>query len=461
MSDPVLRYVKSRASVHFIGIGGVGMAGLARLLHQSGHRVSGSDNARSPRVDALVEQGITCVSGHRIQNLGSGTDSPAWAVRTPAVDEDNPEVRALRARGIPVFSRGQVLAALANSRTTVAVAGAHGKTTTSAMLAHLLRATGVDCGYAVGGDTALPGNIADCGTADPFVIEADESDGTLALYRPETGMVTCIEWDHVERFPTLDSLLRVYYRFTGNCKHLWIREGDALSEKICADHPRVYRAGTGSGADAQLIEAENDADGQRVEARIFSDRLSFHLPLPGIHNAWNALMALAAAVQQGCDLSTLIPAMASFPGVARRFDRLTVSGITLVHDYAHHPTELAAVLDSCRALSPRNIWLVFEPHRYSRTRHLLNEFAQILGTVDHLALLPVYAASELPEQGADSRTLADECRKSGTDLVCWKTMQEGVEAWASRLQSGDLVLMAGAGSIEGMKDLFANRLAEG
>ena len=441
-----IRFWERPARVHLIGIGGVGMAGLARLLLQKGFSVSGSDRHPNRLTRDLEMQGVTFYSGHDPANLKS---LPDWAIRTPAVGEGNPEVDGLRNRQIPLFVRGQVLAAFANTRHGVAIAGAHGKTTTTAMLAAIVHPEGA--GYAVGGETALPGGVADAGTKENFVYEADESDGTLAHYAPEVGVLTHVEWDHVERFRCEDALLQCYRVFAQRCGQLWIKEGDLLAEQVCKGLAGVRRVGDSGAADLRLMEAVSDPEGQQVKFCMGGDIYSFRILLPGHHNAWNALMAVAAAAQLGISPEQSCEALQGFKGVARRFQIEERRGIRLIQDYAHHPTEIRAVMESARALKPKRLWVVFQPHRFSRTRHLLREFSEALQGVDRLALLPVYAASEVSTQGVGTPRLAEVCRECGQRVELYESRFELQEVWVPELQAGDVVLILGAGDVEALQ----------
>ncbi len=431
------------ARVHFVGVGGVGMAGLARLLVQAGFSVSGSDAAANRLTALLAETGVEIFRGHAVGHVPAGV---LWAVRTPAVGEDNPEVQALRARGVPVFARGEVLAALSRTRRTVAVAGAHGKTTTAAMLTHLLRAAGVDCGYAIGGETGFPGVVADRGSSDWFVCEADESDGTLVHYAPEVGVLTHVEWDHVERFGSEAALLDCYRRFVARCGRVVIREADALARVVTADHAGVVML----GEDAVGPETVDDPEGQWVQARLNGEALRFRLPLPGRHNAWNAVMALTAAGLTGTEPVAAAASLETFASVGRRFERVNLKGVEIVHDYAHHPTEIRAVMASARALRPRRLVVAFQPHRFSRTRHLLGAFAEAFRGVDGLHLLPVYAASEARELGVDSDALLTACAQAlGRERVWMHGTGEAlIESVRKDLAIGDVFLIVGAGDIQ-------------
>jgi UDP-N-acetylmuramate--alanine ligase len=445
----VSRWLRAPSRVYLIGIGGVGMAGLARLLHQAGCGVSGSDSGSNRLTRDLEALGIRVRRGHAVSNVNAEFD---WAIRTPAVSEDNPEVEALRRRGIPVFARGEVLAAYSRTRRTLAVAGAHGKTTTSAMLAHVLRRSGIPTGYAVGGETAMPGRVADAGESGYFVCEADESDGTLALYAPEVTVLTHVEWDHVERFRSEAGLLDCYLRVVERSGTVWIREDDALAEKLCAGHADVRRLGRSAAADLRLVSATDDPEGQRIQFQSGEKAHEFRLELPGVHNAWNALMAIAVAGTVGVEPRAAAEALNIFEGVARRFQKRTVAGVTVIQDYAHHPTEIRAVLESARALRPRKLWLVFQPHRFSRTRHLLVDFAESFLGADSVSLLPVYAASEVPEQGMDSSRLAEACRERGVAVALWPTRAAAARELANVVSAGELVLIAGAGDVENLQD---------
>lgn len=421
------------------------MAGLARLFRQQGMQVSGSDLASNRLTGELKALGVSVVAGHHRRNI---PEEVKWAVRTPAIQTSNPELECLRSRHVPVYARGEVLAAVANARHSAAVAGAHGKTTTSAMVLHVLRSCGVEAGYAIGGETSFPGRVADEGDpAAPFVVEADESDGTLMLYRPQVGVITHLEWDHVERFPTEASLCACYRRFAQQSRTVWIREDDPLSVQVCRDHARLRRAGRSEKADLCMLEVTSSPQGVEFRFRVKGEVLSCRVPLPGEHNAWNALLSIGAAMDLGVEPQTAAAALAGYAGVGRRFQRTRHRGIQLIQDYAHHPTELRAVLESVRALNPRRIWMVFQPHRFSRTRHLLQEFAAALAEADYLALLPVYGAFERPEQGADSEQLADCCRTHHPGVRVWEDRAELLDEWMGRLEPGDVLLLAGAGDI--------------
>ncbi|MCC5847183.1 MAG: hypothetical protein JJU29_03740 [Verrucomicrobia bacterium] len=452
MNDLPAHWLASPTRVHLIGVGGVGMAGVARLLQQGGFVLSGSDTAPNRLTEGFQAKGGRFFRGHAVAHLD---DDVVWAVRTPAVGEDNPEVAALRARHIPVFARGDVLAAFSRQRQTVAVAGAHGKTTTSAMLTHLLRNAGIECGYAIGGETGFPGRVGDAGTSPWFVCEADESDGTLVQYAPEIGVLTHVEWDHVERFSSEAALMRCYRAFARRCGTLVVRADDALAMEIAADHPRVIRV----GENPKLLSAQSDPTGQEMEVEVDGQISRLRLPLPGKHQAWNALLAITAA-HCACGVSRFD--LSDFVSVGRRFERHEVAGVTVIHDYAHHPTEVRALMDSVRALGDRRVVAAFQPHRYSRTRHLLEGFADAFRGVASLHLLPVYAASEGRERGVDSDALAVCCRQRNPGLAVGfhRSRTELAGAVMKELGPEDIFMVVGAGDILMVVPMILEQLKE-
>ena len=439
------------ARVHMIGVGGVGMSGLARLLQGLGCTVSGSDTAPNPLTDALSAAGVRIFPGHAREHVNGAVD---WAVRTPAVDAENVELAALRGRHVPVYARGEVLAAYSRTRKTLAVAGAHGKTTTSAMLTHLLRAAGMQPGYAIGGETAFPGRVADTGEGPWFVCEADESDGTLTQYAPFVGVLTHVEWDHVERFPTEAALLQCYRRFVARCAHLVVWGADVLAMRVSNEHPQR----TVLGRDVLWDTDPWDGEGQGLCVHFPEGTVRTRLPLPGAHQARNAVMAMTAARAAGCSPAAMD--LQDFVSVGRRFSSEVVAGVRVLHDYAHHPTEVAALMDSVQSLGAARVVAAFQPHRYSRTRHLLQGFAEAFTSVDALHLLPVYAASEAKARGVDSDALA-ACFQAAcpqTSVTLHTDRADLVGQVSKELRPGDLFLIVGAGDIVMVEGMIKHNL---
>ncbi|WFB37663.1 UDP-N-acetylmuramate--L-alanine ligase [Kiritimatiellota bacterium B12222] len=455
MAEGIARFLGQPGRVHLMGIGGVGMAGLARLLMQAGCTVSGSDAQSNRLTRQLAAEGVRIFEGHDAQQV---FPLPDFAIRTPALGEGNVEVDRLRAHQIPVFVRGQVLAAYSHAYRSIAVAGAHGKTTTSSMMASILYETQQGSGYAVGGETSLPGRVADRGDGDCLVFEADESDGTLVYYAPEVGFLTHVEWDHIERFRSEDALLACYRRFVGNCERVWIREGDVLAERVCEGHSKIFRVGESAQADLQLCAATSDAMGQNLELKYKGELATCRLCLPGKHNAWNALMAIAGAAAFGVSVREACEALEKFQGVARRFQKVDKNGVMLIQDYAHHPTEIRAVMASVACLNPARLWVVFQPHRFSRTQHLLADFVDAFAGADALAMLPVYAASELASQGVGSELLVQRCREKYDQVEAFADRATLVKKWAPHFKAGDVVLIVGAGDVEALQSEFVDVL---
>lgn len=420
--------------IHCMGIGGIGVSGLAMLLAGEGHAVTGCDLAVPPQIGRwLARSGIAVATGHSRAHL-RGIDR---VVATPAVPPDNPELAGAAARGIPVTSRGAALAAYAAKRRTVAVCGTHGKTTTSCFAAALLKALGrrrpgpAAVGWCIGGWTKRLGCVAHPpGDGAPFVIEADESDGTLALYRPAVTVVTSIERDHVENFPSFDALADCFRAVCG-----------ATSGKVvyCADDPLCRDAargrdsiGYGFSPDAALrAEAvRDDAGGQNFTLVLNGEPLGgLRIGVPGRHNLLNALGAIGAALACGFGIAEIVRHLGVLDQLpARRFETVRCrGGFEVVADYSHHPTEIRALLDMVKA-SDRPVLAIFQPHRFSRTKDLLNDFpwafAPLSGagpTPDRLVLLPVYSAFEKPLYGASSSSLYAALRErhdaDGTGVV--------------------------------------------
>lgn len=434
--------------VHFVGVGGVGMAGLAFQLHRRGARVTGTDAGCSRVTAWLRTEGVAVQQGHRTEAVPADAD---WVVRTPAVADTNVELQVARARGLPVFSRGAVLAALFNEHRGIAVGGTHGKTTTTAMILHLLRAGGMDPSGCVGGELDEHGTVAVAGTDGWFVTEADESDGTLALYQPEIGIITNIEFDHMDYFPDEASFRACFEQFASGTRSLLLHRGDEpASRQVAALARRAVSFGPAPAATVAVSDVRADRSGSDfVLCHPAAGRHAFRVPLPGLHNVWNAAAALAAAWECGVRVAALVAGLASFRSVRRRFEIvLDAPGCMVVSDYAHHPTEIRAVLDAARRQGRRMV-AVYQPHRYTRTRTLAAEFPSSFDGLAHLVLAPVYAASEAPLDGGTS---ADLVRHFRPGLHVPVELAESLDdAWARAvrcLREGDMFLILGAGDVE-------------
>jgi UDP-N-acetylmuramate--alanine ligase len=456
--DDIRRWLDAPESrVHLMGAGGIGMAGLARLLAAKGLRVTGCDGG-APRTLAWLRRcGIDVVTGHDPAHL----DGVDWAVFSPALAPGHPERAAAEKRGLPLFRRGQVLPVLAETWRTIAVAGTHGKTTTSSMAAHILRACGVDASWCIGGELPPNGSPAGVGASGWLVIEADESDGTLAHYAPEIAVVTNIEFDHMEHFESEAAMTE--------CFRAFIRQ--ARTVVYGADDPEAARLGRGAGGVSFGLDGDADYRAEVLEAGPGGTRFSaglpggrtatVHLPLTGRHNVRNALAALAAC-ETGCgiDMAAACAALGSFALPKRRFEPVTEGrGIRVIADYAHHPTEIRALLDAARQAGAARIWAVFQPHRYTRTQALGPAFPPAFAGVDGVILLPVYAASEPPLAGGTSEDLLDQFRRQGgAPVELAADLPDAADRIQRRWRAGDWVLLVGAGDIEELGPVLRDRL---
>jgi UDP-N-acetylmuramate--alanine ligase len=439
--------------LHFVGIGGIGMAALAELLHMQGFEVSGSDLVRGATIDRLMELGIRVDIGHDRRGI-AGAET---VVRSSAISDTNPELEAARLADVPIVSRGALLAEVMRTKDAIAVAGSHGKTTTSAMTAHLLDAAGLDPTALIGGRVPRPVGSASpvkLGQGDLIVAEVDESDGSFLLTRPILAVLTNADPEHLDYYGTRDVLLDAFVEFA-NSVPFW---GAAI---LGIDHPgiaeiapritaRQIRFGFASDADVRAESVEDIPGGQRCHVRLPSDEtFSFDLPMPGRHNILNALAAIAVAFEQGVTAAILAESFQSFPGVARRFERKGRSfEIDVIDDYAHHPTEIRATLAGARSVHEGRITAIFQPHRYSRTRDCWDDFLTAFAGADCVIVTEIYAASESPLPGVTGEALALAITEAGhPNAVSGGSLAEIENAWPSRFEAGDLVLTLGAGDI--------------
>ena len=439
--------------IHFVGIGGAGMSGIAEILHKLGYAVSGSDQASSATTQRLAQLGLRIVIGHAAGHV-TGADA---VVTTSAVKPGNPEVLAAQQQGIPVVARAVMLAELMRHKLGIAIAGTHGKTTTTSLVTTVLTEAGVDPSFVIGGLLHSVDANARHGSGAHIVVEADESDASFLHLLPVLAVVTNIDADHMETYG--HDLQRLHSAFVDFIHRLPFY-GAAI---VCSDDagvrailPRLQRPvvtyGLGAGAQIRAVEVQAQAGGQMrfVVQRSGREALYVTLNLAGEHNVRNALAAIAVAGELELDDQAVLRALASFAGVGRRFQRwgdLPAAGgghFTLIDDYGHHPVEIAAVLAAARGAYPaRRIVLAFQPHRYSRPRDCFDDFVQVLGQADALMLTEVYAAGEAPIAGADARALLQRLR--GASFV--ESVQELPAAIVRQARGGDVEIVMGAGSI--------------
>jgi UDP-N-acetylmuramate--alanine ligase len=447
---------RSSARVHFVGIGGVGMSGIAEVLLTLGYKVSGSDAAASASTRRLSSLGATVDRGHAAEHVaGAGV-----VVVSSAIRADNPELLAARAQRIPVVPRAEMLAELMRFRRGIAVAGTHGKTTTTSLIASVLSEGGMDPTFVIGGQLLSAGANARLGGGKWLVAEADESDGSFLRLNPQIAVVTNIDADHLENYGgDFDRVRAAFSEFL----HRLPFYGLAV---LCVDDPEVaalaatmprhtVRYGFGEDADVRATDAMQDAGRTRFTLRLpETEAIEVTLNLPGRHNVLNALAAAAIGWQLGVAPESIARALEQFQGIGRRFNLLGELDFgngkaLLVDDYGHHPRELQAVFDAARAGWPqRRLVVAFQPHRYTRTRDLFDDFAAVLSGVDALLLTDVYPAGEAPIPGADTKALARAVRARGRiDPVLVGGVRELPNVLVDVLADGDLLLLLGAGDI--------------
>lgn len=447
--------------VHLLGIGGVGVAGVAVQLAARGYAVSGCDGSPGGLAAWLAGRGIPVACGHHPDHLA---DVPDWLVRSPAVPATEPELRAAQARGMPVYLRGTVLPALLAGRESIAVGGTHGKTTTSAMMAHVLESAGEPVSFCIGGEVPSLGGVARADRNAVMVVEADESDGTLALYEADHAIITNVELDHVDFFADAAELDACFAAFAAQARRTVV---------VCAEDAGAQRAAASSRARViryGLEQGDWTVSRLRPSARGISALVQHHgvtqgelvLGVPGRTNLLDALAVVALAVERGLPFAVVAAGLRTFRPVRRRFDVLAErNGITVISDYAHHPTEIAAFLQQVRGLQPRRILAVFQAHRYSRTAALGPAFPPAFEGVDELILAPIYAASEAPVQGGGLDDLASHFQRYGKIPVL--AVQSLLEAWPlirKKWRAGDVIAVIGAGDVEKIAFLAAAALTE-
>jgi UDP-N-acetylmuramate--alanine ligase len=437
--------------IHMVGIGGIGMSGIAEVLLTLGYSVSGSDTRPSTITERLQDLGATVYEGHRAENVGDAH----VVVTSSAVKADNPEVVEAHKRKIPVIPRAEMLAELMRLKYGIAVGGAHGKTTTTSMVASILAAAHLDPTFVVGGKVNQGGTTARVGRGDYFVVEADESDRTFLMFAPVVAVVTTIDREHLDQYSSLEDIQGAFLQFVNRVPFY----GAAI---LCLDEPNVQAIipnvkrpiityGTSSQAD--LIVSDIELRGLGSEFRLTykgEDLGIFALPHPpGIHNVLNATAAAAVALYLNVASDLIREGLAKFAGVGRRFDvKGAVNNITVVDDYGHHPAEIRATLEAARGCKFNRLLVLFQPHRYSRTQHLWDDFCKAFNQADVLALLDIYAASEVPIPGITSEALAKGIQEAGHKNVhYYRSMQDAIEFLLQEAKPGDAILTIGAGNV--------------
>jgi UDP-N-acetylmuramate--alanine ligase len=447
---------KDIGTIHFVGIGGIGMSGIAEVMHILGYKVQGSDVAEGYVVEGLRKQGIPIAIGHSADNLGDA----AVVVISTAVKRDNPEVEAAYDRRIPVVRRAEMLAELMRLKSTVAVAGTHGKTTTTSLVAALLDAGGIDPTVINGGIINAYGSNARLGSSDWMVVEADESDGSFLRLDGTIAIVTNIDPEHLDHYGSFDKVKDAFVEFVENVPFY----GAAL---LCVDHPevqsviprlrdrRVVTYGFAAQADVRGLNVVPYPGGNRFDVSI-RDRLGavrtikgVRLPMPGRHNVQNALAAIGVAAEMGISDDVIAHGFDKFGGVKRRFTQVgEVQGAIVIDDYGHHPVEIKAVLSAAREGARGRVIALVQPHRYTRLQNLMEEFQGAFNDADVVLVAPVYPAGEQPIEGVDSHALVSGLKDRGHRAArAVGSIEETCEVLRDLAARGDMIICLGAGDI--------------
>ncbi|MBE7732258.1 UDP-N-acetylmuramate--L-alanine ligase [Devosia faecipullorum] len=443
--------------VHFIGIGGIGMSGIAEILHNQGYEVQGSDASLNPNVQRLRDMGIKVEIDQSGDNLGRAE----VVVVSSAIRKDNPELMAARAKALPIVRRAEMLAEIMRFKTAIAIGGTHGKTTTTTLVATLLDAGNLDPTVINGGIINAYGTNARLGGGEWMVVEADESDGTFVKLPADVAVVTNIDPEHLDHYGDFDGVKKAFRQFVENVPFY----GFAV---MCLDHPevqalvgdirdrRVITYGRNPQADVRLIDLENRDGVQHFSVEI-RDRIrqtqlridGLELPMPGIHNALNATAAIAVADQLHVPVEAIRRGLKGFTGVKRRFTKTgEVGGVSIIDDYGHHPVEIAAALKAARQSARRDVVAVVQPHRFSRVRDLFDDFAACFNDADTVLVAPIYAAGEQPIAGVTHEELVNRIMARGhRDARVLEGQEALAKAVAARVADGDYVVCLGAGNI--------------
>jgi UDP-N-acetylmuramate--alanine ligase len=437
--------------IHFVGIGGIGMSGIAELLLNLGYRVSGSDLKPSDITARLKDLGAVVTEGHHAECV-EGADV---VVTSSAVRPSNPEVVAAKRLSIPVIPRAEMLAELMRLKYSIAVAGAHGKTTTTSIVAAVLARGGLDPTVVIGGKLMSLGTNAVLGKGDFIVAEADESDGSFLRYAPAIAVVTNIDREHLDYYPDLESIQRAFLQFIDRLPFYGLAVLCLDDEPTQAILPRIHKRHTTYGmspqADFQIREVAFEGRRSRFSVRHRDRPLGrFHLNLPGVHNIYNAAAAIAVGFELGIPVESVQAALEEITGVQRRLEvKGEANGVIVVDDYGHHPTEIKMTLEAAKACWPeRRMVVVFQPHRYSRTRSLFDEFTRAFYQSQVLCVLPVYAAGEDPIEGVSGRALCEGIEAHGhKQVVAAQDFNAAVDFVNGILVPGDLLLTLGAGDV--------------
>jgi UDP-N-acetylmuramate--alanine ligase len=447
--------------VHFVGIGGIGMSGIAEVLLNLGYRVTGSDLRATPITDRLVQCGATVFPRHAAENVKGAH----VVVTSSAVHSGNPEIEEAQRLKIPVIARAEMLAELARLKYSITVAGTHGKTTTTSMIATILDRAGLDPTVVVGGLLNTIGSNARLGKGDFIVLEADESDRSFLLLSPTIAVVTNIEADHLDHYRDLEDIQTTFLSYINKVPFY----GAAI---LCLDEPavqsliprikrRIVSYGTAATADVCITDVNLEGLGSTFTLRFNGGSFQkFSLSVPGMHNVLNATAAFAAARDMGVEPRVIAAALEGFRGVDRRFQVKSRDGVTVIDDYAHHPTEIRATLSAAKTANFRRIFAIFQPHRYSRTFHLFDDFARAFNLADVVLILDIYPAGENPIEGITTPALIEKLKSFGHKNALYAPNFDMIESYIiANAKDGDAVVVMGAGSVTKLSDTLSQRFS--
>jgi UDP-N-acetylmuramate--alanine ligase len=447
--------------VHFVGIGGIGMSGIAEVLLNLGYKVTGSDIRATPITDRLEHLGGTVYARHAAENVKGAH----VVVTSSAVHAGNPEIEEAQRRKIPVIARAEMLAELARLKYSITVAGTHGKTTTTSMIAGILDRAGSDPTVVVGGLLNTIGSNARLGKGEYIVLEADESDRSFLLLSPTIAVVTNIEPDHLDQYRDLEDIQTAFLSFINKVPFY----GSAI---LCIDEPgvqslipqikrRIVTYGTAATADVCIIDVQLESLGSTFKVRFNGGTTQkLKLNVPGMHNVLNATAAFSAARDMDVDPPVIAAALEDFRGVDRRFQIKSRDGVTVVDDYAHHPTEIRATLSAAKSGNFQRIFAIFQPHRYTRTFHLFDDFARAFNLADVVLILDIYPAGENPIDGVTTPALIEKLKSFGHKNAMYAPTFETIESYViAHAKPGDAVVVMGAGSVTKLSDTLSQRFS--
>ncbi len=453
----------AKLKIHFIGVGGAGMSGIARIMLAKGFSISGSDKNDSAMLTSLKALGAEVFVGHAAENLGSAQ----LVIISSAISESNAELIAAKAKGLPIVARATALAWLMSESTSVAIAGTHGKTTTTAMLTVALQSAGLDPSFAIGGTINTAGTNAHSGTGKIFVAEADESDGSFLAYKPNGAIITNIELDHVDHFPNEAAVFAVFEQFVSSIKQggFLVACGDdvgvkTLLKRLTRKDLQIHLYGKSANNDFRIDKIHLAPKGSSSVVLSTGRKVGdLNLAVAGEHNLLNGLAAFAAATALGASETKSLDGLAGFTGTKRRFElKGEVAGVRVIDDYGHHPTEIKVTLTTAKNLAQSGrVIVIFQPHRYSRTAAFATQFSTALGLADYTYLLEVYAASEKPLPGVSSLLIAKAMNPQQVKFE--PSMIEVVSEVTAMANSGDVILTLGAGDVSSLGEPILQALA--